>query len=110
MGDETMYRLAALLVIAAVTFATRAVPFLLFSGKRKLPRQVEYLGRVLPSAMIAILVVYCFKGVTPFAGTHGIPELVCGLVVVLLHLWKRNTFLSIAVGTICYMVLLQTVF
>lgn len=107
---ETFYLPAAIAVIAAVTFAVRAVPFFLFGGRKRLPRQVEYLGHVLPPAMIAILVVYCFKAVTPLSGNHGIPELICGLLVVLLHIWKRNTFLSIAVGTVCYMLLVQTVF
>ncbi len=108
--NNTTYILMAMLVMAAITLAIRFVPFLLFGGKKKVPKSVEYLGGVLPPAMIAILVVYCLKTVTPLSGTHGLPELISVGVVAGLHIWKKNTFLSIGAGTICYMILIQIVF
>ena len=75
-----------------------------------LPRIVDYLGNVLPYAMIGLLVVYSLKNVNPLAGSHGIPEAIAIVVIVILHIWKRNMLLSIAGGTAIYMVLLQLVF
>lgn len=95
-------------VIAAVTMAIRFAPFVLF--RRNTPQAVLYLGTVLPYAIIGMLVVYCLKGVTPFAGSHGLPELIAMVTVVALHKWKHNTLLSILAGTLLYMVLLQVVF
>ena len=71
---------------------------------------VRYLGKVLPPAIMAILVVYCVKSVNILSGTHGVPEIVASLIVIVLHLWKNNTLLSIGVGTVCYMLLVQLVF
>lgn len=71
---------------------------------------VQYLGKVLPPAVIGMLVVYCFKSMRLTAFPFGLPELIAGAVVVLLHIWKRNNLLSIGVGTVLYMVLVQTVF
>lgn len=108
--NNTTYILTAMLVMAAITLAIRFIPFLLFGGKKRVPKSVEYLGGVLPPAMIAILVVYCLKTVTPLSGTHGLPEFISVGVVAGLHIWKKNTFLSIGAGTICYMILIQMVF
>jgi len=94
-------------IVAICTLVTRALPFLLLGGKKKMPETVSYLGKVLPPAIMMILVVYCLKGVSIFSGSRGIPELLAITVVVVLHLWKRNTLLSIGVGTIVYMVLIQ---
>ena len=96
-------------VIAVVTYLLRSLPFLVFSG-RKTPAFVTYLGKVLPYAIMGMLVVYCLKDTTVLSWPYGIPELLACIVVVLLHLWRRNTLLSIAVGTACYMVLIQVVF
>ena len=96
-------------VSALTTMAIRFFPFLVF-GKRKVPEIVQYLGRVLPCAIMATLVVYCLKGVTLFSGNHGLPELIAMMTVVALHKWKHNTLLSILAGTLLYMVLLQVVF
>ena len=96
-------------VIAAVTALLRFLPFLVF-GNRKTPAFVTYLGKVLPFAVMGMLVIYCLRGIS-FAGmSYGIPELVSVALVVLLHLWRRNTLLSIIGGTACYMVLVQVVF
>lgn len=97
-------------VIAAVTIFLRFIPFLVFGGKRKTPEIITYLGKVLPYAIMGMLVVFCLKGVTPLEYPHGIPELIACSVVVGLHVWKRNTLLSIIGGTACYMVLIQLVF
>ena len=102
--------LAMILVAAVCTFATRVAPFLLFNGKKPIPPIVRYLGAALPPAVIALLVVYCVKNVTWLAAPHGIPELLCIAVTALLHVWKRNNLLSIGVGTVLYMFLVQTVF
>ena len=97
-------------VAALVTVALRFLPFLLFGGKRENPSFIAYLGRVLPSAIMAMLVVYCLRNVQLTAAPFGIPELLSCAVVVLLHVWKRNTILSILGGTACYMLLVQLVF
>ena len=105
-----LYPLWVLLIAAGVTLFTRALPFAVFGGKRAMPGAVRYLGGVLPGAIIAILVVYCLKGITPLAYPYGLPELISVAVVVGLHLWKGNTLASIALGTLCYMMLVQLVF
>ena len=102
--------LAMILVAAVCTFATRVAPFLLFNGKKPIPPIVRYLGEALPPAVIALLVVYCVKNVNWLAAPHGAPELLCITVTALLHVWKRNNLLSIGVGTVLYMFLVQTVF
>lgn len=99
-----------IVLVALTTLATRAIPFILFPAGKKVPKAVEYLGKVLPPAVIGMLVVYCFKSVNPLSFPFGLPELIAGAVVVVLHIWKRNNLLSIGVGTILYMVLVQTVF
>lgn len=99
--------------IAAVvlgTMLTRFLPFLVFPAGRKTPKYVEYLGKVLPGAVFGLLVIYCLKNVSVFTGTHGLPELISILVVAGLHLWKKQMLISIAGGTICYMLLVQLVF
>lgn len=107
---DLRYSALIVAVIAAVTILLRFVPFLVFGGKRKTPEIITYLGKVLPYAIMGMLVVFCLKGVTPFQYPHGIPELIACAVVVGLHIWKRNTLLSIIGGTACYMVLIQLVF
>ena len=97
-------------VIALVTAALRFLPFLIFGENRKTPPLVTYLGQVLPYAIMGMLVVYCLKGITLTAFPFGIPELLGCAAVTLLHIWKRNTLLSIGVGTVCYMLLVQFVF
>lgn len=92
------------------TVLMRALPFLIFNGKRPTPRYVQYLGKVLPGAVFAMLVVYCLRNVTPLAGNHALPELIAIVVTIALHIWKRQMLLSIAGGTICYMLLVQFVF
>jgi len=97
-------------VVVAGTMVTRFLPFLVFPPGKETPKYIKYLGDVLPPAVIGLLVVYCLKDVHFLSGNHGIPELAGVLSVALLHLWKRNMLLSIAGGTICYMLLVQLVF
>lgn len=102
-----MHALAIVLVCAAVTLALRAMPFLFFGGKNGAPRMVLALGRVLPPAIMAALVVYCLKGVPYGVLSDGIRQLIAAAAVVALHLWKRSTLLSIAGGTALYMALIR---
>lgn len=97
-------------VCALVTAATRFIPFLVFGGKRQTPELIVYLGKVLPYAIMGMLVVYCMKDVAFLAAPYGIPEFLGCAVVAVLHLWKRNSLLSIGVGTVFYMILVQFVF
>lgn len=96
-------------VCAACTFAERALPFAVF-GNRPVPAVIRYLGKLLPMAVMATLVVYCLRGISFAAAATYVPELISLVVVVALHLWKRKTFLSIVGGTVCYMLLVQLVF
>lgn len=97
-------------VIVAGTMITRFLPFILFPAGKKTPEYVQYLGRVLPAAVFGLLVVYCLKNVHIFSGSHGLPELISIVLVAALHLWKRQMLISIAGGTVCYMLLVQLVF
>ena len=101
-----------LLITAAVlvTMATRFIPFLIFGEKRKTPAIIEYLGTVLPCAIMGMLVVYCMKDVPFLQAPYGAPEIIGCLIVALLHIWKRNSLLSIGVGTVCYMLMVQLIF
>ena len=105
-----MYEFFMLVIIMLVTMATRFLPFLLFGGKKQPPKVITYLGKVLPCAIMGMLVVYCLKDVCPLAYPYGIPELLGIALVALLHVWKRNSLLSIGAGTVFYMLLVQLVF
>lgn len=97
-------------VCVLATMLTRFLPFLVFSGKRPTPKYVQYLGKALPTAVFCMLVVYCLKNVSILTGSHGLPELIAIAVTVGIHLWKRKMLLSVAGGTVCYMLLVQLVF
>ena len=101
---------AAIAVMAVVTFLTRALPFFLFDRVGKPPKVVLYLGKYLPAGVIAMLIVYCLKGVRFTSTDQWLPALLACAAVVGLHLWKRNNMLSIMGGTIFYMVLVQVIF
>ena len=102
--------LVILLAVAAGTQITRWLPFVLFPETREPPEVVAYLGRVLPPAMMGLLVVYSLRSVDLLSGSHGLPEAIAVAVIAVLHLWKRNVLLSIAGGTAVYMLLIQVVF
>ena len=97
-------------VAAVVTAALRFIPFFIFGGKKEPPAYINYLGKVLPGAIMAMLVVYCLKSVSFTSVSGFLPELIASAVVVGLHIWRRNTLLSIIGGTVVYMLLVQLVF
>ncbi len=99
-----------IIMVILGTMLTRFLPFLIFPSGKQTPKYIKYLGNVLPAAVFSLLVVYCLKNVNIFTGSHGIPEMISITFVVILHLWKRQMLLSIAGGTICYMLLVQLVF
>lgn len=102
--------LLIIIFVSITTFATRVIPFLLFPKGKEIPPLVQYLGKVLPPAVIGMLIIYCFKSVTFLSYPHAAPELVAAAVVIILHVWKRNNLLSIGVGTVLYMFLVQKIF
>ena len=110
MSLTTGQAVASIAVMAGVTFLTRVLPFLLFGRGSQPPKAILYLGRVLPCAIMGMLVVYCLRNVTPLSPPYGVPELIGVVLAVLLHVWKRNTLLSIGGSTVVYMLLVQLVF
>lgn len=110
MQLTVLQTVAIIAAMAIGTQLTRWLPFWMFPESREPPTIVEYLGKVLPSATMGLLVVYCLKDVTWLSGDHGLPQILAILAVVVLHRWKGNTLLSIAGGTAVYMFLLQVVF
>lgn len=92
------------------TMSTRFLPFMIFSSKKPTPKYIQYLGKALPSAIFGMLVIYCLKNINIVAGSHGMSELISILVTMALHKWRRQMLLSIAGGTVCYMLLIQLVF
>lgn len=104
------HRFWLIAVVALVTAGIRFLPFLIFNGKRETPRVITYLSQVLPSAIMGMLVIYCLKGLSFGTLAGWLPVLIAGLLTVLSYIWKRNTLLSIAGGTVCYMLLVQLVF
>lgn len=105
-----MQEIATIGLCALATMLTRFLPFFIFRANKPTPKYIEYLGKALPAAIFGMLVVYCLKHVKVLSGSHGFPELIAIAAVVALHLWKRNMLLSIGGGTVCYMILVQTVF
>jgi len=99
-----------ILAVAAGTQLTRWLPFLLFPENKEPPAVVLYLGRVLPPAVMGLLVIYCLRNTSLLTAPHGLPELIAVAAVVVLHRWKNNVLLSIAGGTVLYMILVQLVF
>ena len=107
---SNLHAAATVAVVALVTAGLRFLPFLIFGENRTTPPLITYLGQVLPYAIMGMLVIYCLKDVSFISGSFGIPEMIGCAAVALLHVWKRNTLLSIGAGTICYMLLVQLVF
>lgn len=104
------YAALTVAVIAVVTALLRFLPFVIFGQKRETPKIITFLGKYLPYAVMAMLVVYCLRSVSLVSYPFGLPELIGVIAVVLLHIWRRNTLLSIGGGTVCYMLLIQFVF
>lgn len=103
-------QIITILMVIIGTMLTRYLPFLLFPSGKPTPKYVQYLGTVLPASVFGLLVIYCLKNVNVLIGSHGIPEFLSIALVVILHRWKRQMLLSIAGGTVCYMLLVQFVF
>jgi len=111
MSPQTIpQQIITILLCTAATMLTRFLPFLLFGGKKEVPPIITYLGKALPSAVFAMLVVYCLKNVSLVSSPFGIPEFIGITVTAYVHLWKKNTLLSMFLGTLCYMFLIQHVF
>ena len=112
MNIDAFYTALIILVAAAVTFGTRLLAFVIFGGRKggEPPKWVTYLGQVLPPAVIALLIVYCLRSVSVTEYSWCLPELIAGAATVGIHLWKRSMLLSIAAGTVIYMLLVQFVF
>ena len=105
-----MQQVLTIAICALGTMLTRFLPFFVFREGKETPPLVSYLGTALTSAIFAMLVVYSLRSVDVLAGSHGLPEAIAILITVGLHLWKRQMLLSIAGGTLCYMLLVQVVF
>ncbi len=108
--SDTKYAIIQIVIMAVITAAIRFSPFVLFPEKKKKPKFIIYLGTVLPYAIIGMLVIYCFKSLSFSAYPYGIPEIIAGACVVLLHIWKKNTLLSVFGGTAIYMILINFIF
>ena len=107
---DNIHLILLIAVSALVTMMIRFAPFLLIGGEKKTPEMIQYLGEVLPYAVMGMLVVYCLKHISFVIAPYGLPELIACAVVAGLHILKRNTLLSIICGTICYMILVQNFF
>lgn len=105
-----MQKIITIAICAFATMTTRFLPFLIFREGKPTPKYIQYLGKALPAAIFGMLVVYCLKNVDILGGSHGLPELIAIIVTVALHLWKRQMLISIAGGTVCYMMLVQLAF
>ena len=103
-------RIVTIALCALATLITRFLPFLVFSPQRPTPKYIQYLGKALPAAIFGMLVIYCLKNVSLFTGSHGLPELLAIVATAAIHLWKRQMLLSVAGGTVFYMILVQWVF
>ena len=109
MPDYT-HALIIMLVMGGCVLLTRILPVIIFGRSEHVPEFILYLGKVIPYTAMGLLIVYCLRDVSILGGTHGVPELIAMAVVVASYLWKRNTIVSVVLGTAVYMVLLQMVF
>ena len=105
-----LQQIITIAMCAAATMLTRFLPFMVFRSNRPTPKYIQYLGKVLPGAIFGMLVVYCLRNVSPMQYSYGLPELIAIAVTIGLHLWRRQMLVSIAGGTICYMLLVQFIF
>lgn len=110
MSNSLFYFVTIIAIVATVTWLTRAIPYILFGGQKELPETVEYLGNVLPASIMIILVIYCLRNINLTAFPFGLAELISVAVVILAQIIKKDSIFSMILGTICYMVLIRTVF
>lgn len=106
MNDKYISMMIA--VMAIVTIVLRFLPFIVFDHGEQLPEWITYLGKVLPPAIMSMLLVYCLRNINLVEGNHGFPEVICVGIAMLIHNWKRNTLLSIGVSTLLYMIIMQS--
>jgi Predicted branched-chain amino acid permeases (azaleucine resistance) len=99
-----------ILIVVLGTMTTRFLPFIIFPSNKTPPRYIQYLGKVLPAAVIGLLVIYCLKDTTFLSGWHGLPEIISISCIVIIYIWKKNALACILLGTIMYMILVQFVF
>jgi branched-subunit amino acid transport protein AzlD len=109
MTPDFAYSAAAIVITALVTGLIRAVPYLLLGGRKEIPETIKYLGTVLPASIMIILVVYCLRHIDLTAFPFGLPELLSAAIVLTAQIIKKNTFLSVFLGTACYMILMRTI-
>ena len=109
-GMTLTQQIITIAMVVLGTMITRFLPFLIFPAGKETPKYIQYVGKVLPAAVFGLLVVYCLRSVDLFSGSHGLPEAISIALVIALHVWKRQMLLSIAGGTVCYMLLVQLVF
>lgn len=110
MPQSPLQVIITIIIISLATFTTRLIPFILFPENKQMPKYIDSLSRVLPYAIIGMLIVYCLKDVQLSSSPFGIPELVSILFITIIHLWKKNMLVSIGGGTLLYMFLVQVVF
>lgn len=110
MQIDVMHSVAIIAVVATVTALTRFLPFMIFPAGREVPKTVNYLGNVLPYAIMGMLVIYCLRSISFATAGQWAPALISVVLVAVVHAWKRNTLVSVLLGTVVYMVLIQTVF
>lgn len=108
--NNVLHSAGIVAVASLVTMLIRFLPFILFPENREVPPILTYLSKVLPPAVMGMLVVYCFKNVSFISAPFGLPELIASAVVAGLYIWKKNILISIGAGTVLYMVLVQMVF
>ena len=106
MNRDLAYPIAVIMVVAIVTLGLRAVPFIIF-GNRSLPKSIQYLGRVLPPTIMTVLVIYCLRNTSFAVFPFGIPEIISCVLVVIIQFIRNNMYLSIIIGTFCYMFLIR---
>ena len=110
MSMTFIQQIITVLMVAIGTIITRFFSFIVFPAKRKAPKFIQYLGKALPASIFGLLVVYSLKDVNIFSKSTLLPTLISILLVIVLHIWKKQMFLSISAGTICYMILTQLIF
>lgn len=104
------YSFAAIIIVGLVTIFTRALPYLLFGGNKEIPSTIKYLSTVLPASIMTILVLYCLRNINLTSFPFGLAEFISVIAVIIIQVIKKNTILSILLGTILYMVLTRTIF
>lgn len=107
--NENLMTVVTIGIVAIMTWITRGLPYLLFTKKRP-PQMITYLGAALPASIMIILVVYCLRNTQFTVYPYGSAEIISVFLVVIMQLWRKNTLISILAGTVCYMVLIRTVF